>query len=376
MSEQKAEPPPFFATAAKGTEGALRDELRELRFRQVRADRGGVFFGGRPSEGFRACLELRTAMRVHERLAEFHAPDGEALYEGVRSLDFTPFLSPQHTLLVRASCRSSQLTHTQFIAQKTKDAIVDRFRDETGERPSVDKIDPDVVVFVHLVKDVATIYVDLAGESLHRRGYRRDAGEAPIKETLAAAIVRLGGWDRARPLVDPMCGSGTIAIEAALWAQDVAPGLFRKRFGFERWASHGDEATRAIEDLRAAARARRKSEAPPIFASDIDALSVASVADICRRTGARVITEERDVRDISPTTPAGHVITNPPYDERLAVERGFFYEMGKALCRLRGHRLSVLAGSPDIADGIPRRPVKALAVWNGDIECRLLDYEV
>src|SRR5687768_3510422 len=143
----------FFATAAKGTEGALRDELREARFRGVRADRGGVHFSGGLEEGYRACIELRTAVRVLLLLSEFDAGDGEALYEGVRAIAWSPYLSPRHTLAVRAACRSSGLTHSQFIAQKTKDAVVDQIRDQVGERPSVDLEDPDVMLFVHLVKD-------------------------------------------------------------------------------------------------------------------------------------------------------------------------------------------------------------------------------
>src|SRR5689334_19547762 len=197
MIDQEKKPAArLFATAARGTEGALRDELKELGFRGVRADRGGVHFDGGLEEGARACLWLRTALRVLYRLSAFAAPDGGALYQGVRAIDWTPTLTPRHTLAIRAVCRDSQLTHSQFIAQKAKDAIVDQIRDRTGSRPSVDLDDPDVMLFVHVVKDWATVYLDVSGESLHRRGYRTSRLEAPLKENLAAAILRLSGWDR------------------------------------------------------------------------------------------------------------------------------------------------------------------------------------
>lgn len=370
----------LFATAAKGTEPALRDELRELRFRGVRADRGGVHFAGPVEEGMRACVELRTAVRVLSELAAFDAHDEEALYEGVADIDWAPYLSPSHTLAVRAACRSSGLTHTQFIAQKTKDAIVDQLRRRFGSRPSVDRDDPDVLVFVHLVRDRATVYADLSGASLHLRGYRAQALEAPLKETLAAALLRLAGWDRARPLVDPMCGSGTIALEAALWARNIAPGLSAaRRFGFERWACHDPAAARRAADLREAARARIRPEGPPIFASDVDLAAVEIARANARAAGVQIEIRRASLRDLAPTSPPGHVVTNPPYGERLEAPASLYPQLATALGRLRGHRVALLAGTPDLerAMDAARIPLgRSLVVWNGPIECRLLDYSV
>lgn len=366
----------FFATAAKGTEPAVRDELRETRFRSVRADRGGVHFQGALDEGFRACLELRTASRVLLQLGAFDARSGDELYEGVRGVDWTFPLSPRRTLAVRASCRSSTLTHTQFIAQKTKDAIVDQLRERQGARPSVDLDDPDVVVAVHLVKDKATIYLDLAGEPLHRRGYRRLAGEAPLKETLAAAMLRLGGWDRQRPLVDPMCGSGTIAIEGALWARDIAPGLLRARFGFERWASHDEAATARMGELRERARARIRREGPRVLASDVDPRAITATRENARVAGVEVEAFVRELRELQPTRPPGHVVTNPPYGERLPADRVFLRDLETAFASLHGHRVTMLAGSSALLRAMPRRADKELAVFNGALECRLATWEL
>jgi putative N6-adenine-specific DNA methylase len=366
----------FFATAAKGTEGALRDELREHKFKDVRAERGGVRFTGAIDEGFRACIELRIAVRVLLSLGELDAPSGDALYEGVRSIDWGPYLSPRHTLAVRAACRSSALTHTQYIAQKTKDAIVDQLRDRLGARPSVDLDDPDVSLFVHLVRDRASVYLDLAGEPLHKRGYRARGGEAPLKETLAAAMLRLSGWDRKRPLIDPMCGSGTIPIEAALWARDIAPGLLGGRFGFERWASHDEAEARRAAELRAAARARIRREGPDIAGYDIDEAVLDLARANARRAGVELRFERRSITDLRPEAPEGAVVTNPPYGARLAGSRELYRDLGVAIARMHKHRVTVLSGSPLIDRSIKFRPSRLLIVWNGAIECRLMTYEI
>jgi putative N6-adenine-specific DNA methylase len=380
MAEKGYKPPPensppatrLFATAARGTEGALRDELRELGFRTVRAERGGVHFGGELAEGARACLELRTAIRVLYRLDAFPAPDGNALYEGVKALDWRPYLTAQHTLFVRSVCRDSRLSHSQFIAQKTKDAIVDQLRELTGARPSVDRADPDLTLFVHVVRDVCSVYLDLAGESLHRRGYRAQAMEAPLKESLAAAILRLSGWDRQSPLVDPMCGSGTIPIEAVLWARRIAPGLLRERFGLERWACHDEAMQKGMVDLREAAFARILPASPEIAGSDIDPAALAVAAENARVAGVKVTWSQKSVADLAPLSPPGLVITNPPYGERLAGGDELFATMATAMLALRGHRIAILAGSPAIARAFHHDAAQSLAVYNGDIECRLL----
>ena len=364
----------LFATAAAGTEGALRDELRAHRFRGVRADRGGVHFEGDLAEAGRACLESRVAVRVLVSLGAFPAPDERALYDGARAIDWSPWLTPRHTLAVSSVARASKLFHTKFLAQKTKDAIVDQLRDRHGARPSVDADDADVRVFLHLVKDRATIFLDASGESLHRRGWRTSVGEAPLKETLAAACLRLSEWDRARPLLDPMCGSGTLAIEADLWARDVAPGLLRPRFGLERWAAHDDALARAMKDARERARARVRSSGPAIAASDVDPRALELAQANARRAGARVRFETRHVRDVAVDAPS-LVITNPPYGERLAAPRGLYEDMGAALGRLRGSRVALLTSDPRLADAMRRRPARWQALFNGGLEVRLLVYD-
>jgi putative N6-adenine-specific DNA methylase len=365
----------FFATAAKGTEGALRDELREIRVPGVRADRGGVHFAGEFADAYRACLWSRIASRVLVLLGEFGAPSSEALYDGVRSIAWARYLTPAQTLAVTATCRSSALTHSQYIAQKTKDAIVDQLREQFGSRPSVAPNDPDVHITVHIARDHARVHLDLAGEPLHRRGYRRDHAEAPLKETLAAAILRLAGWDRERMLVDPMCGSGTFAIEAALWSRNVAPGLARKRFGFERWADYDRSAREVFDLLRDEAQELATIDQPEILASDVNETAVAATRANARAAGVRIAIERRAIASLHPRAPQGFVVTNPPYGERLVGGDALYHSMGDAFARMHGHTIAVLAGTPDIAEVLPSG-AREHTVFNGPIECRLFWYEV
>jgi 23S rRNA G2445 N2-methylase RlmL len=366
----------FFATAAKGTEPALRDELREMRLPRVRADRGGVHFEGEMTHAARACLESRVAARVLLEVAVFDAPDGDALYAGVGAIDWTAWLTARTSLAVRATCRSSALTHSQFVAQKTKDAVVDALRDRLGARPSVDREDPDAGIAVHLARDRATVYLDVGGRSLHERGWRASAGEAPLRENLAAAILRLSGWDRHRPLVDPMCGAGTIAIEAACWSRGIAPGLAHARLGLERWASHDDAERRMMADLRAGARAEARSDGPPIVARDVDPRVLQMAENNARAAGVDVVIERRDVRDLAPLSPPGFVVTNPPYGERLDGSDALYANLARACLSMRGHTIALLAGAPAISRAMRRKPDRWWALYNGPIECRLLVYTV
>ncbi len=365
----------FFATAAKNTEPALRDELRELGFEGVRCDRGGVHFRGDWPEGWRCCLWSRIAMAVLAPLAEFEAPTPEALGEGVATVDWTAFLTPKHTLAARAVCRSSRLTHSGYVALRVKDAIVDQLRARCGARPSVNRDDPDVSVFVRLANDRATIALDLAGAPLHRRGYRLDGGPAPLKETLAATLLRMSGWDRRAPLADPLCGSGTIAIEAALWAAGVAPGRLRERFGFERWACHGEAEAARWRALRAEAEARAAAATEfEIVAGDRDSDALRSAEANARRAGVRVRFHRGSFETLPAFDRPGFIVTNPPYDRRLAVEGDFHERFAAFLNERAGDTVALLTGNPALSRTIRRKPALARTLFNGDLECRLLVY--
>src|SRR5919204_571353 len=264
----------FFATCAKGTEGALRRELAALRLRGVRGERGGVAFEGDLEASLRACLHSRVAMRVLLELASFPAPDAAALYEGSRAVEWTRWLTARTTLAVEATVRDSAITHSGFAALKVKDAAVDALRDALGARPDVDPKDPDVRIVLHLARDRADLALDLAGEPLHRRGYRAATTPAPLKETLAAAVLPLGRVDPDRPFIDPMAGSGTLAIEHALAARRIAPGLGRA-FAFQRWPVYRGALQSAWDRMKEAARAEALPSAPaPIIARDLHAKAI------------------------------------------------------------------------------------------------------
>lgn len=364
--------PRFFATAAKGTEPLLRDELNELGLPRVRADRGGVHFGAETGDAYRACLWSRIAQRVLEPLSEFACPNEDALYAGVKAVDWRRVLDAERTLAVRAACRSSRLTHTQYIAQRTKDAVVDQLRDELGARPNVDRRAPDVQLFVHLVKDRATVYLDYSGDSLHEHGFRHQQGAAPIKETLAAALVRYSGWDRASPLVDPMCGSATLLLEAGLWAARRAPGLSRPAFGFERWADFDAEAARRMAELRQEARDLALPLELSLIGSDTDPKALEAARANATAAGLRVNLRAAPLSSAVPSADQGGLVTNPPYGERLSRGSELGSELGAMLRRFEGYQRGLIVPR---SFELPVRADRFLLVFNGALECELRRYD-
>lgn len=366
----------FFATASGGTETVLRDELIELGFKSVRLNKGGVPFMGPIEDGWRACLLSRIAQRIQLVLARFPAPSEAALYKGVSGIDWTPFLTPDHTLAVSAFCHSSALTHSGFIAQKVKDAMVDQLRQKLGARPCVDRDDPDVRVFTYLANNKATIYVDLSGAPLFQRGYRLDKGDAPLKETLAAALLRMAGWDRKTPLADPMCGSGTIAIEAAMWARNIAPGVSRQRFGFERWANFDEDAAARAKALRGEARRQATGDMPKILASDDDPDALETARANAKRAGIRLKFTESDALDARFDGMKRFVVTNPPFNERMLVDSRFYQKLGAMFSRLHGCRVGVICSHDQLTRQIPVKPSERYELKHGNLDCQFSVFDI
>jgi len=248
----------FFATCAHGLEEVLADELRDERIgaSDVRTGASGVHFTGKMEIGYRANLWVRTAIRVLDHMGHAPAPNPDRLYAWARSLPWERFMSVDQTLSVDARVRDSKITHSRYAAFRIKDAICDRFRDQLGRRPDVDPTSADLPLFLYVYKNESTLYRDLSGQTLHKRGYRGAMHKSSLNECLAAGLVRLSGWDGRSDLLDPMCGSGTIAIEAALIALDRAPGLLRKTpFPFECWPEFD---RKRWGELRAEARDRAR----------------------------------------------------------------------------------------------------------------------
>jgi len=366
----------FYASAIRHTEQALCDELHECGFRSVRFNRGGIPFRGEWIDGWRACLESRIAQRILVVLGRAPVITDEQLYEAARAVDWTPFISSRLTLAVNCVAVGSALNHSGFIALRVKDAIVDQIRDAEGDRPSIDRDDPDVKVFVYLANDKVTFYLDMSGQPLHMRGYRAKSGDAPLRESLAAAILRMSGWDRRSALIDPMCGSGTLAIEAAQWASGLAPGLSRKRFGFERWACHGDEDVAKMRSLRGALRGQVTGQKPSILAADNDPEVLEVARANAKIAGIKLAVREQSVLNLKADGSSRTMVTNPPYGKRLTTEPNFPDRLGAVIRRLHGWRVVILSGSEAYEKGIQLAPKMKIPLVNGDLDCQLLIYDV
>lgn len=372
--------PTFIATAGSGTESLLVDELRGLGARDVRPTRGSVRFAGDLELALRTCLWSRVAMRVLLPLADFPAPDADRLYSGVRAIGWNEHLTPRHTFSVEAAGTSPTLRHTHFTALRVKDAIVDTIREAEGKRPDVDPNRPDVRVVAHLHRGRCEVSLDLSGDPLFKRGYRVAQTAAPLKETLAAAVLLAAGYDGSTPLVDPMCGSGTLAIEAALIATKRAPGLGRA-FGVERWPVFDGKLKAALKAMRDEASAAIRSPNAPIFARDRDPEAVSATQANVRKAQVEVDVAEADARQLQPLDPPGLVVTNPPYGARLEAGgrkqlKTFFWQLGRSWRELPGHRVAVLSGGPEFESAFGVRPLSRQKMFNGPIECTLLQYEI
>ena len=368
----------FYASAIPGTEKVLCDELRSLNFRSVRLNRGGIPFRGEWREGWRACLQSRIAQRIQVLLNRFPARSPEELYNGVQQIDWTQFISYKETLSVSSFCAASHANHSGFVALKAKDAIVDQIRakDENMRRPSISKEDPDVRVFIYLVNDKAAVYLDLSGDGLHRRGYKQKTGDAPLRETLAAAMIRMSGWDEKTPFLDPMCGSGTIAIEAAMQAANFAPGLLRERFGFERWLNFGEDEINVMRELRGELRRLSNRNAASVQACDIDPDMLEITKLNARKAGVKLSMKERSMFDTQWSTKKTFVVTNPPYDVRLGVDQKFRINVASAISRMHGWTVGLLAGHTDYKKFISAPPKEVIPLTNGNLKCDFLLYDI
>jgi putative N6-adenine-specific DNA methylase len=370
----------FFATTAKGVEEVLAAELVRLGSQDVKIESGGVRFGGGMEAAYRANLWLRTASRVLMPLAEFACETPEQLYEGVRTISWNSFLTPAMTLAVDCNLRDSALTHSGFVALKTKDAIVDDVRDRVGTRPNVDTKDPDLRVNVRLFRNRCTVSLDCSGTPLDRRGYRLDRHEAPLKENLAAALIELSGWDGSVPLLDPMCGTGTIAIEAALKALRIPPGLLRAGFGFQRWQGFDRPLwERIVEEARQGMLAALPA---PVLGSDISHSAIAMANENARRAGVgELISLGRgEIGELAPPPGPGILIFNPPYGKRLGEEEALkplYKEIGDVLKqRCKGYTAYLFTGNLELAKSVGLKATRRIVLYNGPIECRLLKYEM
>jgi putative N6-adenine-specific DNA methylase len=371
---------PFFATCARGLEPVLADELRALGAADVAPGRGGVGFAGDQAMLYRANLWLRTAIRVLRPVLQARVESPDELYEAVKGVDWTQYLTPEHTLAVDSNVRDSRITHSKYAALRVKDAICDQFVERCGRRPSVDVETPLVGLNLHIYRDEAVLSLDSSGESLHKRGYRPILTKAPLNEALAAALVLLTGWRGATPFVDPLCGSGTLPIEAAWIALRRPPGLTRKRFGFMGWMDYDVGLWTAIRDE---ARGGVLKELPaPVVGSDVRSDAIAFATGNARAAGVGHLLrfERKDVRDFQPPEgPPGVILCNPPYGERIGEEqelRPLYRTLDEVFQRCAGWRNFVFTGNGALARQIKLPVAERMHLFNGKIPCQLLRFDV
>lgn len=399
-------PLPLFLPCAAGVEALLAEEVqRLLPDAQVHTARGGVALDGGPDEVMLLNLESRLAQRVLAEVASGPYHHEDDLYALAREVDWSQWITPQHTLKVDSTAQRSPLKSLNFANLRVKDGVCDMLRDATGERPSVDTHRPDLPLVLHLTESHASLYVDTSGEPLFKRGWREDKGDAPLKETLAAAMLAAAGWrgtpDTGGALHDPCCGSGTVAIEAAQIACGIAPGL-QRRFAFERQLPFADTETRAQwQRLKSQAQSRIHTSAVPIFASDVSFRMV----DFARRNAQRAGVETAiqfnggdALERPAPILPAGlpgTLMINPPYGERIEVAGkaarpsaqdrdtppDFFQRLAAHWKRAytqnpAGWTAWVLSPDMKLPSAMRLKESRRVPMWNGPIECRLFRFDL
>jgi 23S rRNA (guanine2445-N2)-methyltransferase / 23S rRNA (guanine2069-N7)-methyltransferase len=388
------EPPRLTARTLEGLEWVLARELEALGGRDLRMGRRTIEFSTAPGFEretlYRAVLECRTAIRILEPLGRFRVDSPDALYRAMQEIDWTEQLKVSDTLRVDAAIHDTFLTHSLYAAQVVKDAIVDQLRTPSGKRPSVQLRGATLRLALHLVGDVATVFRDAAGRSLHQRGWRMGEVEAPLSEVLAAGILAIAGWwrpdDREAEtggvsLVDPMCGSGTLAIEAATIAAGMAPGLWRVRRRAHGFCRFRDCDRALIDRLVAELEARVHDPQGSFAASDLDPGAVAAARACAAAAGVErfIAIEQKHFEDVSPQGPPGLVVTNPPYGERLPLPRAaaLFRRLGDWLVqRCGGWRAAILAADTPAAQEIGLRPERRVPLMNGPIACRLVELSI
>jgi len=368
----------FLAKTLMGLEDVLAEELRSIGATDVISVKRGVVFSGGKDILYKANYCCRTAIRILTNIHEFNAHNEQTLYDGVKQFDWSGILGTENTLAVTGTVFSDHFNHSHYVALKTKDAIVDQFRDKTGVRPNVDTENPDVVLNVHIVKDHVTISLDSSGTSLHIRGYKKEAKEAPLNEVLAAGMIKLSGWEPGQPLIDFMCGSGTILSEAALIAENVAPGFFRPKFGFETWGNYEPE---LFDKIKGEAKEKEKQGIKGFIGGCDHSPGAVKVAlENLKEAGLKDIDIEiSDFKKYDHNFESGVVIINPPYGERLAVMdiESLYKEIGDTWKhQYKGFKCWMITSSKEGIKSIGLKPFKKYDMMNGALECKYLGFDI
>ena len=368
----------LLAKTLYGLEGILEKELENLGAKNIVLLKRAVQFEGDQELLYRANLELRTALRILVPFAEFQSRHPDSLYRRIGKMDWSAFMSIDDTFAIDAVVHSDLFRHSKFTALRVKDAIVDQFRKKTGRRPNVDVRNPSVRISLHISHNNCTLSLDSSGDSLHKRGYRTEALEAPINEVLAAGMILLSGWQGDSNFIDPMCGSGTILVEAAYFAYNIAPQLYRREFGFMKWKDFDKNLWKKVVE-QAVAKQRPFKHQILGFDKDHRAVRLSGQTLRAARLEDKVMISRSKFQDLTPPPEAGIVMMNPPYDERLA-ETNII-----ALYKMIGDRLKqafpgfeawIISSNQDALKRVGLKPSKKLTLFNGSLECRFQKFEL
>lgn len=367
------------AKTLSGLEEPLAAELQAIGAQNIQPSKRTVTFAGDKRLLYKANLWSRLATRILVPIKTFSASTGDELYHHVNHIRWDDYLRLRDTFAINAVVNFSDFNNTMFVAQKAKDALVDWFRTKYGKRPSVDVKHPDIRINIHIRGKRTTLSLDASGEALSKRGYRTAAGKAPINEVLAAGVITLSGWDKASPLVDGMCGSGTFLIEAAQIARNIAPGLTRKKFGFMNWRDYEEKLLRDV--VNEAQELIHPDSQAEIVGSDIDPARIREAQANAGRARVKsdIAFSCRDFSKFQPPRGPGVLVMNPPYGERMAVEKiGELYTLiGDALkANFANYNAWILTSSIDNIKYFGLRTSRRIPLFNGPLECKLLKYEM
>ena len=367
----------MIAKTFMGLEPVLANELTQLGAKNVQVGRRMVSFTGDKEMMYRANFQLHTAIRILKPIKHFKALSADDVYEGVKDIDWTEYLSLDKTFAVDSVVFSEEFRHSKFVAYKVKDAIVDQFREKTGNRPNISVSNPDMRLHIHIAEDQCTLCLDSSGESLHRRGYRQESVEAPLNEVLAAGMILMTGWRGETDFIDPMCGSGTLLIEAALIARNMAPGLFRKEFAFEKWPDFDADLFDKIYNDDS----QEREFTHHIYGYDVDIKAVNTARLNVKAAGltSDITVEEQDFKNFTQPKEKSIMVTNPPYGERISTSDllGTYKMIGERLKhQFTGNEAWVLSYREECFTQIGLKPSIKIPLFNGSLECEFRKYQM
>jgi len=367
----------LIAKTFMGLEPVLAKELTQLGAHDVEIGRRMVSFTGDKELMYRANFQLHTAIRILKPIRHFKARSADDVYEEIKKIDWTTYLDDDKTFAVDSVVFSEEFRHSKFVSYKVKDAIVDQFREKTGKRPNISVASPDLRLNMHIAEDDCTLSLDSSGESLHRRGYRQESVEAPLNEVLAAGMIMLSGWKGDTDFIDPMCGSGTILIEAALIAKNMAPGLFRKEYAFEKWPDFDADLFDEIYNDESQERAFNHH----IYGYDVDVKAVNTALLNVKAAGLTndITVCQQDFKDFTQPSNKSIMITNPPYGERISTPDllGTYKMIGERLKHeFKGNDAWILSYREECFEQIGLKPSIKIPLYNGSLECEFRRYQM